>query len=89
MSQGNTVDQPAPDEFHPDAGFVSDSSETAALLTKPRHVEPLSHWGRLADRTLWFLLDIALLALAAIAFAIWINASGPLHPVPVASRPSA
>ena len=46
--------------------------------------------ARLSDRTLWILLGLGVLAVVlAIAFSIWINASMPLHPVPVASRPSA
>lgn len=46
--------------------------------------------GRLPERTLWILLAIAVLALLlAIGFAVWVNNSGPLHPVPVASSPSA
>ncbi|MBK8447605.1 MAG: hypothetical protein IPL41_13255 [Micropruina sp.] len=46
--------------------------------------------SRLGDRTLWVLAIIAALALVgAIGFGLWINATTPLHPVPVASRPSA
>lgn len=71
------------------SGF--ESSVPASEVAAARAAGPLpGWWGRLPDRTLWILLAIALLALLlAIGFAVWVNASGPLHPVPVASSPSA
>lgn len=45
---------------------------------------------RLADRTLWIILGVAALALAvAVGFTIWVNTGASMHPVPVASSPSA
>ena len=45
---------------------------------------------RLSDRTLWVLVGLAAVALAvAIGLALWLNATPPLQPVPVASRSSA
>ena len=55
----------------------------------PPNTAAAARGARLSDRTLWILLAVGVLAvLAAIGFAVWINAAGPLHPVPVASRPS-
>ena len=67
-----------------------ESSVPASEVAAAHAAGPVPGWGRLPDRTLWILLAIALLALLlAIGFAVWVNASGPLHPVPVASSPSA
>ena len=54
------------------------------------NLSPRPARSRLRDRQLWLLVGLAALALAtSIGFALWINAEPPLHPVPVATKPSA